>query len=144
MRHFIVRDAQGSTLLEYNHTEQLVFAQWPGCVQEEVVQPEPQPPVYSGSWRITKFAFRARFAYDEKIAIELAGLDNPNGNQQARGRSAALRVYQQDIVVATFVDLKRPDVRAGVQSLEDAGLLAPGRAAVILDTPPIEDEVWNG
>ena len=85
--------------------------------------------------RVTKLAFRNRFTQAEKVAMEIAGLDNPAAPMAQRAQSAALRANVADLAAATFIDLQRPDTRAGVQMLEAAGLLAPGRALVILDAP---------
>lgn len=97
-------------------------------------------PVSYGS-RITKLAFRNRFTTAEKVAIELASIDNPNGTTQARQLAASLRANQKDMEVATFIDLSRADTRAGVQALETAGLIGTGRATQILDTPVTSEEV---
>ena len=90
--------------------------------------------------RITKLAFRNRFTSAEKIAIEFACLDDPAAPMPQRLQSAALRANQADLAAATFVDLTRPDTRAGVQMLEAAGLLAEGRALVILDAETTPEE----
>lgn len=103
---------------------------------------DPAPVAEVVSTRITKLAFRNRFSQAEKVALEIAALDNPAASMQARTQAAALRVSQLDVAAATFIDLQRSDTRAGVLSLEVAGLLAPGRAAVILDTPPTDTERW--
>ena len=94
--------------------------------------------------RITKLAFRNRFTQAEKVAIEIAALDDTTKPMVVRAQSAALRSSQADILSATFIDLTRTDTRAGVQMLESAGLLASGRALVILDTPPTADELYQG
>jgi hypothetical protein len=96
------------------------------------------------SRKITKLAFRNRFTQTEKVSIEIAALDVPSASMQSRGMAAALRSSQVDVTVATFIDLDRADTRAGVQFLESVGLLAAGRAAIILDTPPTEIELWVG
>ena len=85
--------------------------------------------------RITRLAFRNRFTQAEKVALELASLDNPATTMAQRQQAAAIRVYLADVAASAFVDLKRADTRAGVQSLEAAGLLAAGRALQILDAP---------
>lgn len=85
--------------------------------------------------RITRLAFRNRFTSVEKVAIEIAALDDPTAPMPQRAQAAALRANQADLAAATFVDLARPDTRAGVQMLEAAGLLGAGRALEILDTP---------
>lgn len=85
--------------------------------------------------RITCLAFRNRFTQPEKVMLELAALDDPTAPMAQRQQSAAIRVYLADVAASAFVDLARADTRAGVQSLEAAGLLAPGRALQILDAP---------
>ena len=90
--------------------------------------------------RVTRLAFRNRFTSSEKIAIEFACLDDPAAPMPQRLQSAALRANQADLAAATFVDLLRPDTRAGVQMLEAAGLLAEGRALEILDAQILPEE----
>lgn len=85
--------------------------------------------------RITRLAFRKRFAQPEKVMLELAALDDPAAPMAQRQQAAAIRVYLADVAASTFVDLARADTRAGVQALEAVGLLAPGRALQILDAP---------
>lgn len=85
--------------------------------------------------RITRLAFRNRFAQAEKVMLELAALDDPTAPMPQRQQAAAIRVHLADVAASAFVDLARADTRAGVQSLEAAGLLAPGRALQILDAP---------
>lgn len=89
----------------------------------------------SDAGRITKLAFRNRFTMTEKITLEIASLDNPGAAMGLRQQAAALRSNLADTAAAVFIDLTRADTRAGVQMLETAGLLAAGRALVILDTP---------
>lgn len=96
------------------------------------------------TWRLTRLAFRNRFSMSEKAAMELAKLDNPTSPMAQRQAAAVLRAYMDDVAASTFVDLQRPDTRAGVQQLEAMGLLAAGRAAVILDTPPAAHEMFLG
>lgn len=94
--------------------------------------------------RITPFAFRSRFTAAEKVAIELACLDNPGAKLAARQQAATLRVAQQDIATAPYVNLDHPDTRARVQALEQAGLLAHGRALQVLDAPVEAFEQYRG
>jgi hypothetical protein len=88
------------------------------------------------STKITVLAFRNRFTQAEKVAIDLSSIDNPAAAMSARQLAASLRVMASDLTVATFVDLDRPDTRAGVQALETYGIIGAGRASIILDTPP--------
>lgn len=94
--------------------------------------------------RITVLAFRNRFALSEKIAMEIASLDDASLPMPQRQQAAALRVYQADALSATFIDLDRADTRAAVQALEAAGVIGVGRAATILDTEVAPLEVYRG
>lgn len=109
-------------------------------VAEPVVDEQPAPA--QSRW-ITKLAFRSRFTQAEKVAIEIASLDDPTATMQQRSMAAALRASQQDVAVATFIDLDRADTRAGVQMLETVGLIGTGRAAEILDAPVQDHEVYT-
>ena len=104
---------------------------------------DPQAPAPTNV-KITKLAFRNRFFPAEKAGIEFAGLDDPSASLPARLMAASLRANQADINAATYIDLMRPETRGGVEGLEYFGLIGIGRADVILDTPPVEHEVWNG
>lgn len=92
-------------------------------------------PPPSAERHITQLALGRRFTTPERVALELAALDNPAGTTQQRQQAAALRVYLADVAAARYIDLDRADTRAGVQALEADGLLASGRAAQILDAP---------
>lgn len=84
---------------------------------------------------ITKLAFRNRFTMGEKIAIDLASIDNPSAIPATRQQQAMIRVMLEDTRTSSFIDLERADTRAGVQQLETVGLLGAGRALEILDNP---------
>ena len=94
----------------------------------------------SEAGHITKLSFRNRFTMTEKVSIEIASLDNPGDAMAQRQQAAILRVNLTDTAAAAFIDLTHADTRAGVQMLESAGLLAPGRAIEILDAPVQIDE----
>ncbi len=93
--------------------------------------------------QITRLAFRNRFTAAEKVALEIASLDNPAGTMTQRQQAAAIRVYLADVALSSFVDLSRPDTRAGVQQLEAWGLLAVGRALQILGDPILVTEAYE-
>lgn len=90
--------------------------------------------------RITRLAFRNRFTQPEKVMLELAALDDPTAPIAQRQQSAAIRVYLADVAASSFVDLADPGTHAGVQALEAGGLLAAGRALVILNAPVTPSE----
>lgn len=89
--------------------------------------------------RITRLAFRNRFTTAEKVALELAALDNPSATMAQRQQSAALRAHLKDLDAASWVDLTRPETVAAMQMLETGGLIGEGRAAAILDVDSITD-----
>ena len=105
--------------------------------------PVPEPPAPELRY-ITKLAFRNRFTTKEKVMIELAGSYNPADPIQKQQLAATVRVSDKDIEASTYIDLDRPDTRAGVKSMEDFGLLAEGRADEILDNPVQDFERYKG
>lgn len=93
--------------------------------------------------RLTRLAFRLRFTQAEKIAIEMAALDNPAAPVQQRMMAAALRADLADTAVSLFIDTDRTETRAGVSALASLGLLTADRPAVILDTPALLHELYD-
>jgi hypothetical protein len=93
---------------------------------------------------ITKLAFRNRFTTAEKVSLEIASLDDPTAAMSARQQAAGLRVALKDQENASYIDLDRDDTLAGVEMLEAAGLIAAGRAAIVLDAPVTELERYRG
>lgn len=92
---------------------------------------------------ITCLAFDNRFTQAESVAIEIAQLDDPGASMPARQAAAALRASQRKVDRATYIDLDRPDTRAGVIALEAGGLLGAGRALEILDAEIQPHEVYQ-
>ncbi|WP_422846859.1 hypothetical protein ACOYR4_12865 [Acidovorax sp. M14] len=120
--------------------EEFAEQHYPGAWRVAAVQDEPtSPPPH-----ITKLAFRNRFTRAEKVAIEMAALDNPAAPLAQRQQAAALRADLKDQQDATYIDLARADLQAGVQALEAAGLLAAGRAEQILTAPITDIERYKG
>lgn len=97
------------------------------------------PPV--AARRITELALRKRFTTDEKVAIEMAAIDDPSKAMAERRQAGGLRVYLADLRSAAFVDLDFPDTRTGVQNLEALGIIGAGRAVQILDAEILPDEL---
>lgn len=87
---------------------------------------------------ITQYAFRQRFTQAERVAIEIASLDDPTATMEARQQAAALRVAMGDLAQSRFVDLDVAEVTGSLAALEAAGLLAEGRAQEIA-TAPVQD-----
>jgi len=114
----------------------------PPAVEEDEPPPDSAlPPVRR---IVTTLAFDLRFTLDEQVAIDLASIDNPTAPMEQRAQAAALRVSKERARKATFIDLDDPVTRDGVLFMEQAGLLAAGRALDILDAPVADGELpWN-
>lgn len=96
--------------------------------------------VMNGDRHITVLAFRNRFSITEKAATELASIDNASATMEIRQLAAMLRAVLRDLDVASYVDLNRADTRANVMLMETRGIIGPGRAVEILDTPIVDSE----
>lgn len=99
---------------------------------------EPEPP--PASRIITNLAFDLRFTAAERVAIEMASLDDPAAPQEARMQSAYIRVALQRANKASYTDLDDPVTRAAVQQFEQYGMIDAGRAIEILDAPVADRE----
>ena len=80
--------------------------------------------------KVTKLAFRNRFTFAEKIAIEVMA-----------DSDAEVRVLQKDMDAALFIDLSRPETVAGMGFYESKGLLTSARVVEILTSSVTEIEV---
>lgn len=106
----------------------------------EPAQAPAEPAPVDHDSRVTRLAFRERFTTAEKVALELASLDDPTAAPEARQMKAALRVYMKDLDSASWVDLQSAATRGGVTQLEMLGLIADGRTTEILDAPARDEE----
>ena len=70
----------------------------------------------------------SRFTDDEATDLHLASIGSTR-------EAAAVRRYLSKVNAAQNIDLADDETRTGVQALEAAGLLQPGRALAILDAP---------
>ena len=95
--------------------------------ETQAFEPGPPPELPTGRLVSTK-AFLSRFTDDEAIDLDLASIG-------ATREAAAVRRYLSKVNSAQHIDLADDETRTGVQALEAAGLLQPGRALVILDAP---------
>jgi hypothetical protein len=111
---------------------------WTGSAFEQVV-----PPLVPELRHITVLAFLNRFTKPERIATDLASIDDPSASLSARQQAASVRDDMARIRSAMYIDLDRADTRDGVQLLESAGLIASGRAAAILDGPIAPNERYT-
>ena len=103
----------------------LIGQRWNPEVQ--AFEPGPPPPVPTER-NVSRKAFLSRFTDAEAIDIDLASIG-------ATREAATVRRYLSKVNAAQHIDLADNETRTGVQALEAAGLLQPGRALVILDAP---------
>lgn len=87
--------------------------------------------------RITRLGFLDRFTDAEAVAIDLSSIG-------ATVEAASIRRFVAKVNAAQYIDLSRPDTIAGVNALEQMGLIGEGRAIEILSPPIDEDEKWKG
>jgi hypothetical protein len=83
------------------------------------------------SIKITRLAMRQRFSPTVMMTLETAALTVP-----------FVRYLMNNLIVATFVDLARPDTIAGVDALVSLGYISSAQATAILTTPPADDEMY--
>ena len=93
----------------FGEFEDKLLADYPGFVR---VSPK----------RITQLEFLNRFTQAERVTIRTAAK-----------QSVPIEDYLALVSAATFIDITRADTIAGVQALEQLGLIGAGRAAEILD-----------
>ena len=82
---------------------------------------------------ITKLAMRHRFTVAEMIGIYTAAKSN-----------SVFQYLIDNLSVATYIDLLRPDTQQAVLGLAQAGLITMTRANEILTTIPTEVENYKG
>lgn len=97
--------------------DEVLGMQWTGVAWEAV------PPPVANTNMVTVLALRSRFTTAEKVAIYTAAES-----------SVLVRIWLDDLasVQDGLTDLNDPRTVEGVQGLEAAGLIGPGRAAEIL------------
>lgn len=81
---------------------------------------------------VTKYQFRKLFTFNERVAVDNA----PTNTAIPAQYRAALYTMLKDLELSAQVELNNPDVAAGVQMLEQLGLIGVGRAARILSNQP--------
>ncbi len=83
--------------------------------------------------KITKLGLRQRFTFSELIAI-----------QNISKTVVAVEVLLNNLAVATYVDLNRPDTMGGMMLLASAGAISTARANEILSAPIQDYEKYKG
>lgn len=123
----VTRDVDGKQVAPAQSAEDpdySAYYEWVnGGGQPTVVENAPQGPKI-----ITKLAFRRRFTFPERVAVDHAP-ENEGMHPEVR---MALRTMQTDMELAEEIDLTDIDIVSGVQLLAQLGLIAPDRVAEIL------------
>lgn len=78
---------------------------------------------------LTKYEFRKLFTFNERVAIDSAGT---NTNIPANYRAMIVTLLKDLEVSGSVLLTANPDVAAGLDLLEQLGLIGTGRAAQIL------------
>jgi hypothetical protein len=84
------------------------------------------------SRRISPAGFYDRFTSDEKTAVEMAALDDPQGTEDARETSAMVRAFLRHLSLVRYVDLDSIATASGMQFLESLGIVTTERVQAIL------------
>lgn len=89
--------------------------------------------VSAGKINLTKLQFRRRFTLPERIAVDAFNASYEGNPMLTDEQKAAIRTNLKDYDEAFDIDLSDEGTIAGVQMYEALGLIAPGRAAEILN-----------
>lgn len=89
-----------------------------------------EEPAKSFGTKITPLALQRRFTQAERKAIRTAGKSNDD-----------VQDFIELCKIAREINLTDPDTVTGVQAMESAGLLDPGRADEILQAPVQRNEL---
>jgi hypothetical protein len=116
----------------------------PDWLDPDPTPEEPPPPAPQEHRYIAKAAFWRRATLPEKLALEMASLDNPQATMEQRMFAATIRVWRMEEANMKAFDLADEETRKGIQNLEAFAILSPGRAAELLDSPIQPDEEPNG
>lgn len=101
-------------------------------------------PVTDDKPRIKVGAFRERLGETAKIRIEMASVHNPNDPPEKQVLAAKLRVYKDDLLNYTHIDLSRPDVMAGLEQLKAVGIIGQPDIDRVFALPFLEEELHHG
>ena len=96
-------------------------------IESDGVAATPQPET-----KITRLAFRNRFTFAEKVAIETAAQSD-----------VEVKVLLDDQNSASFVDLARADAAAGLDLLVSKNLITLARRNEILNNPVQPEELTS-
>lgn len=134
-------ETQASIPEDLNNPDWLDYQTW--LSESNIPLPLIEIPVNSHR-KISRFAFLHRFTDTEQVTLELASIDNPNGDISQRQLQAMLRVFMRNIDTATYIDLNDQEVIQSLGMLQMYGLLSIERTAEILNAPIQPHEYYTG
>ena len=119
--YIVTRKSDGAEVLRYSSDAPVEWAGMAFATHDHTEQAE-QPTAPSGPRMMTKLEYLRRFTVEERVAIRAAAEQNP-----------VLADYLQLMELAQDINTGDPDTVAAVTMLEQAGLIAAGRAQEILN-----------
>ena len=119
--YIVTRKADGAEVYRYQSDAPVEWAGMAFATHDHTEQAE-QPVLPSGPRTMTKLEYLRRFAVEERVAIRAAATQN-----------AVLADYLQLMELAQDINTGDADTIAAVTMLEQAGLIAAGRANEVLN-----------
>lgn len=134
-------ETEASIPADLNNSDWQEFLSW----QVEGNTPDPMIAVTVTPIKrwITRLAFFNRFTIAEQVTLEIGSVDNPNASMAQRQLEAMLRVFMRNANSSTYIDLDRPDVVQGLNTLATYGLITAARATEILTATLKPEEVYH-
>ena len=119
--YVVTRKSDGAEVYRYQSDAPVDWNGMGFATHDHTEQAE-QPVLPSGPRTMTKLEYLRRFTVEERVAIRAAAEQN-----------AVLADYLQLMELAQDINTGDPDTVAAVTMLEQAGLIAPGRANEVLN-----------
>ena len=119
--YIVTRKSDGAEVYRYQADAPVEWCGMEFAAHDHTEQAE-QPTAPSGPRTMTKLGYLRRFTVEERVAIRAAAAQN-----------AVLADYLQLMELAQDINTGDPDTVAAVTMLEQAGLIATGRANEVLN-----------
>ena len=124
------RKTDGAEVYRYEHTTPIEWVDWPFALFNyvdvtPVIVPEPPvppPSVYGGRRVLTHLEFLSLFSADERVAIRVAGEQNPY-----------IFDFLELMKLSQEINVDDPRTQVGLMTLEQMEVLGAGRAEEILN-----------
>jgi hypothetical protein len=88
-------------------------------------------------------AFWDRFTSAELVDYDVAMQHDPASSNAAKKDAAKLRIFKEDAGFSGYRKMSSNKVTSFVTGLETSGILAAGRATMILTAPVTQDEAFT-